>query len=64
MGALAGNLAALLAAQQGVHHTRVEIERGNWPGAILILAFATPVMCLLAKSLVGILVASLTRKTA
>ena len=50
--ALAGDLAFLAALQQGFIQANVEMGRGNILGMILCLAVVTPVLALLARTLV------------
>jgi len=50
--ALAGDLAFLAALQQGFIQANVEMGRGNMLGMCLCLAFVTPILALLARTLV------------
>ena len=49
---LAADLALLAVLQQGFIQARIESDRGNIPGVILCLAFVTPLLALMARTLV------------
>lgn len=50
VSAIAADLVFLIAAQHGLIHTRIELDRGNVLGAILSFGLVTPILSLVART--------------